>query len=101
MFIRNCWYVAAWANELDHGELLARTIIGQSLLFYRRNDGGVVAMQYRCCHRFAPLSRGRRKGDCIRCLYHGLKFDPSGTCIEVPGQATIPPGAQVKTYPPG
>ena len=96
MFIRNCWYVAAWANELDGGALLARTISGQSMLFYRTNDGAVVAMDDRCCHRFAPLSLGRREGDCIRCMYHGMKFDPSGKCVEVPGQSSIPRGAQVR-----
>jgi len=68
MFILNCWYVAAWASELDAGELLARTIIGHPMLFYRRDDGQIVAMDDRCCHRFAPLSHGRREGDCVRCM---------------------------------
>ncbi len=99
MFILNCWYVAAWASELDAGELLARTIIGHPMLFYRRDDGQIVAMDDRCCHRFAPLSHGRREGDCVRCMYHGMKFDPLGACVEIPGQATIPPNARVRTYP--
>ena len=33
---------------------------------------------------------GRVEGDCIRCMYHGMKFDPSGKCIQIPGQDMIP-----------
>lgn len=38
----------------------------------------MVALEDRCCHRHAPLSRGGKEGDCVRGGYHGLKFDPSG-----------------------
>jgi vanillate O-demethylase monooxygenase subunit len=31
-------------------------------------------------------------------MYHGLKFDPTGRCIEIPGQETIPPRARVRRY---
>ena len=34
----------------------------------------------------------------MRCMYHGLKFDSSGRCIEIPGQETIPPQARVRRY---
>ena len=56
-------------------------------------------MEDRCCHRFAPLSKGRIEGDCIRCMYHGLKFDSDGKCIQIPGQERIPPTLKVKSYP--
>ena len=42
---------------------------------------------------------GTIEGNDLRCGYHGLKFDPTGACIEVPGQMTIPPGAVVRSYP--
>jgi vanillate O-demethylase monooxygenase subunit len=32
-------------------------------------------------------------------MYHGLKFAPSGKCIEIPGQSKIPPQACVRAYP--
>ena len=32
-------------------------------VIYRKSDGGLVALQDRCCHRFAPLSIGRIEGD--------------------------------------
>jgi vanillate O-demethylase monooxygenase subunit len=99
MFVRNCWYVAAWDYELKPGELIGRTLLGEPIVFYRAREGGLVAMADRCCHRFAPLSLGRLEGDELRCLYHGLKFDRTGRCTEIPGQDMIPATARVKTYP--
>lgn len=99
MFIRNCWYVGAWGSEIAADTLLRRVILGEPVLFYRKADGDVVAMQDRCSHRHAPLSMGRREGDRVRCMYHGLCFDPNGVCVEVPGQASVPPQLAVRTYP--
>ena len=96
-FIKNIWYVAAWSSEIDETTLLDRTIAGERLLFFRSRDG-ITALQNRCCHRAAPLSRGRREGDGVRCGYHGLMFDASGRCIEIPGQDLIPPKARVARY---
>ena len=78
MFLQNCWYVAAWDHELIDGKLLARTILEKPVLIYKGESGRVVALDNRCCHRGAKLSNGRMEGDDIRCMYHGLKFDPSG-----------------------
>jgi vanillate O-demethylase monooxygenase subunit len=98
-FLRNCWYVAAWDHEVGAEQLFQRTILGQSILFFRTSVGKVVALDNKCCHRHAPLSLGRREGDCVRCMYHGLKFDPSGKCVQIPGQDRIPPQLGVKSYP--
>jgi phenylpropionate dioxygenase-like ring-hydroxylating dioxygenase large terminal subunit len=98
MFIKNCWYVAAWSSELSGEGMIARTIINEPILLFRTSRGEVIALEDRCCHRQAPLSLGRREGDNIRCMYHGLKFDPDGRCIEIPGQATIPAQARVRRH---
>lgn len=97
--IRNAWYVAAWDHEVQGETLLERQIIGQSLLFYRTAAGQVVALSNKCCHRHAPLSLGRREGDCVRCMYHGLKYDATGRCVEIPGQQAIPSIVRVRSYP--
>lgn len=98
MFLHNSWYVAAFGCEIGQ-EPLARTLLGEPILLYRTADGKVVALENRCCHRNLPLSMGRREGDDIRCGYHGLKFDVTGRCIEIPGQKEIPAAARVKSYP--
>jgi phenylpropionate dioxygenase-like ring-hydroxylating dioxygenase large terminal subunit len=98
MFMKNCWYVAAWSSELDEGKLLARTLLKERVLLYRGADRKVVAIEDRCCHRGVPLSLGRLEGDRVRCMYHGLVFDGSGKCVEIPGQETISPLLKVKSY---
>ena len=101
MFVKNAWYCAGWDKDLSLGRdgLLARRIAGESLVLYRRPDATVVAMEDRCCHRHAPLSLGRKEGDSIRCMYHGMKFGPDGRCTEIPGMTRIPEKACVRTYP--
>lgn len=98
MFLKNCWYVAAWNYEIEDG-LVSRTIINEPIVLYRKTDGSIAALQDRCCHRSAPLSIGRKEGDSVRCMYHGLKFNESGKCIEIPGQDTIPAQACVRAFP--
>ena len=98
-FLMNCWYVAAWDHELIDGKLLARTILDQPVLLYKGDSGRAVALDNRCCHRGAMLSKGRLEGDCVRCMYHGLKFDPSGKCVQIPGQDVIPAKLGVRSFP--
>ena len=98
MFLRNSWYVAAWDRELGRTPL-ARTILSEPVVLYRTAGGAPVALEDRCCHRSLPLSMGRIEGDELRCGYHGLKFDASGACVEIPGQPSIPPQARVRSYP--
>lgn len=97
-YLTDRWYAAAWAEEIGSGPL-ARTILDQPVVFYRTGDGAPAALEDRCCHRGLPLSMGQVIGDDIRCGYHGLRFDTTGQCVDVPGQSTIPPGARVAYYP--
>jgi len=99
IFLYNSWYVAAWNHELIDGKKVARTILEQPIVLYRGASGKVVALDDRCCHRAAPLSMGRIEGDDIRCMYHGMKFDAGGKCIQIPGQDMIPPKLGVRSYP--
>jgi phenylpropionate dioxygenase-like ring-hydroxylating dioxygenase large terminal subunit len=98
MFLRNAWYVAAWDRELSR-HLLGRVLLGEPVVLYRKANGEAVALEDRCCHRHLPLSMGKLEGDRLRCGYHGLLFDASGKCVEIPGQDGVPPQARVKKYP--
>jgi phenylpropionate dioxygenase-like ring-hydroxylating dioxygenase large terminal subunit len=99
MFLRNRWYVAAWDHEVKRMATMRRVLLDEPVLLYRDTQGQVVALEDRCCHRHAPLSLGRLKGDCIECLYHGLQFDRTGACVHIPWQTAIPAEARVKSYP--
>ena len=98
MFMRNCWYVAAWDHELAGG-FVARTILDEPVVLFRAADGQAYGLEDRCCHRSLPLSRGRLLETSVQCGYHGLEFAFDGRCVRVPGQTTIPPGAGVRAYP--
>lgn len=98
-FLYDCWYVAAWDHELEGGRLLERTLLERPVLLYRGDSGRAIAMDNRCAHRGAKLSMGRREGDCVRCMYHGLKFDADGRCIQIPGQDKVPQNLAVRSYP--
>ena len=97
MFLRNAWYVAAWETEIGDTPF-ARTILNEPVVLFRSGER-IVALEDRCCHRSLPLSMGRVAGDRIQCGYHGLEFDATGACVNVPGQSKIPPGAEVRSYP--
>ena len=99
MFLRNCWYVAAWDHEVHRVQPMRRLLLGEPVALYRKTDGKVVALEDRCCHRHAQLSMGKIKGDNVECPYHGLVYDPAGKCVHIPWQENIPPGACVRSYP--
>jgi len=101
MFLKNCWYCAGWDFQVTQGQdsLVARKIAGKRVVLYRKPGGELVAMEDLCPHRAAALSLGRKEGDSLRCMYHGLKFDPQGSCTEVPGQERIPPQLCVRVFP--
>lgn len=98
LLVRNAWYVACWDHALAETGIYATTIANAPIVVYRGASGRLAALEDRCCHRAAPLSAGRREGDDLRCMYHGLKFAPDGRCIEIPGQERIPSHACVKSY---
>ncbi len=96
---RNAWYMASWDKDVPAGEVVAATILGQPLVLARDDQGAVFAMEDRCPHRAAPLSKGKCEEGGIRCWYHGVRFAADGRAVEVPGQDTIPPALKVRTFP--
>lgn len=97
-FLFQEWYVAAFSDELGR-ELLARTLLGKKIVFYRTAAGEAVALADRCAHRSFPLSAGALEGDTVVCGYHGFRYDAKGDCIEVPSAAKCPRSIGVQRYP--
>jgi phenylpropionate dioxygenase-like ring-hydroxylating dioxygenase large terminal subunit len=91
----NRWYVVAATDEIG-SEPLARQVCGRRVVLYRTEGGEIACLDDRCSHRGFPLSAGGRVvGDALQCNYHGLKFNPCGTCTWVPGQDRIPSRADI------
>ncbi len=98
-FLKNCWYLAAWSDEIK-ATPFARIILNEQVLIYRTSDGTAVALSDRCPHRFAPLHLGEVREDNIQCPYHGLQFDGQGKCVFNPqADGATPPAARLKKYP--
>lgn len=98
MFLKNCWYVAAFADELAT-KPLARTLLNEPVVLFRQLDGTPTALEDRCCHRGLPLAHGAVVPEGIQCGYHGLIFNAGGRCVRIPGQDNIPAAACVTSYP--
>lgn len=96
-FLRNCWYGAAWSDEVAPGTMLPRTIADTPLLLWRQPGGDLSALVDRCPHRLAPLSLGHCDGATLRCNYHGLRFDGAGHCIENP-HGPVVSGLDVRAF---
>lgn len=96
----NAWYVAAMHDEVVVGQMLARKYFGKSLVLFRDAGGTPHALEDRCPHRMAPLSKGTLcdEGTSIQCGYHGLRFDAKGTCVHNP-HGNVPKAATVRSFP--
>src|SRR5690606_38881459 len=44
-------------------------------------------------------SAGTVDADVLRCGYHGIEFDATGSATRIPGQERIPQGCAVESYP--
>lgn len=98
-FLRNCWYMVGWSSEFSANDIVPFTIMNEALALYRKDDGTLVALEDLCPHRLVPLSVGRKEGDELRCMYHGLKFAADGRCTEIPGTDRISSKVCVRSYP--
>lgn len=100
-FLRNCWHVAMWSQDLAAEKIMPRTLLSEGIVFFRDESGTVHAIEDRCPHRSAPLHMGTLiPGGRIRCAYHGLELDGSGSCVHNPhASGRIPQDAKVTAYP--
>jgi len=101
--VPNGWFVVALSGELGAGEVRALHAFGRDLTLFRGDDGAPHLVDAYCPHLGAHLAVGGRvEGGCIRCPFHGWRFDgASGRCDDIPygGGERIPAKAKVRTYP--
>ncbi|WP_353189894.1 aromatic ring-hydroxylating dioxygenase subunit alpha [Pandoraea pnomenusa] len=97
MFPKNVWYVACSSNEVQD-KPLGRQICGDRIVFYRKGDGTIAALEDYCPHRGAPLSLGTVKDDNLVCGYHGLSMGADGVCAGMANQR-VNGFPRLRTYP--
>ncbi len=83
---RRYWTPVLLCNELPErdGVPLAVQVMGELLIAYRDTDGNVGLLQEKCPHRATSLVLARNEEGGLRCVYHGWKFDLTGTCTDMP-----------------
>jgi phenylpropionate dioxygenase-like ring-hydroxylating dioxygenase large terminal subunit len=102
-FLRNIWYYALPGTQLKTGQMFAKQLLGEPIVFGRTHAGEVFALRDICPHRAVPLSCGRFDGTEIECAYHGWRFDAAGECKLIPAlnenQDLDLSKFQVRSYP--
>ncbi len=64
-FLRNIWYYALPGRQLKPGQMFAKQLLGEPIVFGRTHSGEVFALRDICPHRAVPLSCGRFDGTAI------------------------------------
>lgn len=102
-YVENCWYPVGFSEEFKAGVLHGRKVAEKPFVVWRsEEDGKVVGFDDRCCHKRFPISEGKILDDgSVQCAYHGLRYDNTGRCIEIPAQPgkPIPPQARLRVAP--
>jgi 5,5'-dehydrodivanillate O-demethylase oxygenase subunit len=99
-FMRAFWQPVARSADIASGSAVPLQILGQKFTLYRGEGGRVHLVDFACAHRGTQLSTGFVEGDCIRCLYHGWRYDGDGQCVEQPGEdAGFAAKVRLKTHP--
>jgi len=99
-YLRRFWQPIQRAEDLPRGHAKPLRIMGEDFTLYRGEDGAPHLLDFRCAHRGTQLSTGWVEGDCIRCFYHGWKYDGTGQCVEQPAEdAGFAQKVKIKSYP--
>jgi phthalate 4,5-dioxygenase len=88
--MRRYWIPAAFTHQVAEpdGAPVRVRLMGEDLVLFRDSQGQLGLIDERCPHRTASMFFGRNEQSGIRCVYHGLKFDVDGNCVDVP---CVPP----------
>jgi len=82
--VRDAWHMVALARDVKRGTV-RKTMLCDTPIALFRSETGLGALIDRCPHRNYPLSEGRVHQGGLECPYHGWRFAPDGTCLDVPG----------------
>jgi 5,5'-dehydrodivanillate O-demethylase oxygenase subunit len=99
-YLRRFWHPVYRAQDLLPGHAKPLRLMGEDFTLYRGEGGTPHVVAFRCAHRGTQLSTGWVEDDCLRCFYHGWKYDASGQCVEMPAEdPSFPPKVQIASYP--
>jgi 5,5'-dehydrodivanillate O-demethylase len=98
--MRRFWQPVYLAADLPVGHAKPIRVMSEDFTLYRGEEGTPHLVDPRCAHRGTQLSTGWVEGDCLRCFYHGWKYDGSGQCVEQPAEdGGFASKVRIKSYP--
>lgn len=100
--IPNVWYAVLEAKEIPKNKLIGVTRLGQKLVFWRSENGGINCIFDRCCHRGAALHKGKIVEDQAQCPFHGFQYSGDGKVTVIPAngaKTVVPERFRVNAYP--
>jgi len=86
MDYKSFWYALADSRDLRRDTVIGARLLGQSFALFRDEAGKAVAIEDRCLHRAAPLSKGHARNGRLQCAYHGWTYTGAGCVIHVPSE---------------
>ena len=81
--LRRFWYAIMPLDRLANGPQPFR-LLGEDIVLFLDADGAPAALQDRCCHRTARLSKGWAVDGLLVCGYHGWVYDREGRVVRIP-----------------
>ena len=84
--MRRYWIPAAYSHQIakPDGPPIRVRLMGENLVLFRDTQNRIGLIDERCPHRTASMFYGRNEESGLRCVYHGLKFDVDGNCVDIP-----------------
>ncbi|MBR0784862.1 aromatic ring-hydroxylating oxygenase subunit alpha [Bradyrhizobium iriomotense] len=81
--LRRFWYALMPVDHLKDGPK-PFTLLGEPIVLFLDANGEPAALEDRCCHRTAKLSKGWCNNGNIVCGYHGWEYDRDGKLVMIP-----------------
>ncbi len=81
--LRKFWYATLPLDDLKDGPKPFK-LLGQNIVVFLDEFGKPAALEDRCCHRTAKLSKGWVKEGNIVCPYHGWTYNGAGKLVAIP-----------------
>ena len=97
--LRQFWHPVALSDSLQNGCARALRILGEDLTLFRGESGDPYLVGGYCAHRCTVLHTGWVEGEQIRCMYHGWRYDGTGSCTELPAEQVAPTSIKIAGYP--
>ena len=93
------WFAVAWSDEIPVGGVEPLLVDGREYVLYRDEEGTPHALDAHCRHLGAHLGYGGSvEGTALRCSFHGWRWQPDGSCSDVPYSKRVPPSARIGSW---